>query len=42
MVEVGAQAMHRLIDLMASQQQTESLELPTQLVVRESCGCSPH
>ena len=39
MVEVGAQAMLRLIKLMTGEQPVENLELPTQLVIRESCGC---
>jgi DNA-binding LacI/PurR family transcriptional regulator len=40
MVELGAQAMGALIELMNGEQHVESVELPTELVVRESCGCT--
>ena len=40
MVEVGAQAMRHLLDLMAGETDLESVELPTELIVRESCGCT--
>ena len=40
MVEVGAQAMRHLLDLMAGEHDLENVELPTRLIVRESCGCS--
>ena len=39
MVEVGVQSMNKLLQLMAGETNLTSLELPTTLVVRESCGC---
>lgn len=41
MVEIGIQAMNRLLELMAGEEHLENLELPTKLVIRESCGCQP-
>jgi DNA-binding LacI/PurR family transcriptional regulator len=40
MVEVGVQSMNKLLQLMAGDTDLDCLELPTQLVVRESCGCN--
>lgn len=39
MVEVGVQAMTKLMQVLGGATEVENLELPTQLVVRESCGC---
>ena len=39
MVEVGAQSMTKLLQLLSGATDVENLELPTELVVRESCGC---
>ncbi|MCU1471786.1 MAG: LacI family transcriptional regulator [Glaciihabitans sp.] len=39
MVEVGVQSMTKLMQLLAGDTDVENLELPTELVVRESCGC---
>ncbi|HEY4267213.1 MAG TPA: LacI family DNA-binding transcriptional regulator [Galbitalea sp.] len=41
MVEVGVQSMNKLLELMAGATDVDNLELPTELVVRESCGCTP-
>ncbi len=41
MVEVGIQSMTKLMQLLAGETDIENLELPTELVVRESCGCTP-
>jgi DNA-binding LacI/PurR family transcriptional regulator len=40
MVEVGVQSMNKLLELMAGATDVENLELPAELVVRESCGCT--
>jgi LacI family transcriptional regulator len=40
MVEVGVQSMTKLLQLLAGDTDVENLELPTELVVRESCGCT--
>jgi DNA-binding LacI/PurR family transcriptional regulator len=39
MVEVGKQSMTKLLQLLAGETDVDNLELPTELVVRESCGC---
>lgn len=39
MVDVGRHAMDLLLRLLDGQEDVEHLELPTSLVVRESCGC---
>ncbi len=41
MVEVGVQSMNKLMELLDGRTDVENLELPTDLVVRESCGCPP-
>jgi DNA-binding LacI/PurR family transcriptional regulator len=40
MVEVGMQSMTKLLQLLAGETDVTNLELPTELVVRRSCGCA--
>lgn len=39
MVEVGVQSMNKLMQLLSGATDVDNLELATELVVRESCGC---
>lgn len=39
MVSVGASALHQLARLIGGESDLEPIEFPTELIVRESCGC---